>query len=355
METILTQADGFTLQLTDTPGDDNRAFLHQQIRAYNNNVSPHHLAVRQPGARQSLAVFLRDETGQIIGGLAGDTYWNWLEIDDFWIAESWRGQGVGRKMLHAAEVEAMLRGCTHAVLKTFDFQAFGFYSKSGYRAVGQLDDYPPGHTFYWLRKEFGRAGRVTFRSVRSEADTLAYLVQINRNYPDRPALLRHIESHLAALPGESPPVVELCCGPGMLARHLVSRLPQIRYTGFDESAAFVDFASRQLRPFASRTKVIRADVNADDWPAKLPGPAEAIVSLQSLHDLGDESHVRRIYCRARELLAPGGLFLNADLVVPPAQPHPTATDPGRLSIHRHMALLRVCGLSARWKWPTLPA
>jgi hypothetical protein len=71
METTIFQVDRLTISLTNEPGEENRTFLRQQIRAYNNIVSPHHLAARQPGAVQPLAVFLRDEVGQIIGGLAG--------------------------------------------------------------------------------------------------------------------------------------------------------------------------------------------------------------------------------------------------------------------------------------------
>lgn len=33
-------------------------------------------------------------------------------------------------------------------------RACGFYEKSGYRVIGQLTDYPPGATYFWLRKDF---------------------------------------------------------------------------------------------------------------------------------------------------------------------------------------------------------
>jgi len=32
--------------------------------------------------------------------------------------------------------------------------ARGFYEKSGYRVVGQLDDYSHGQSYYWMRKDF---------------------------------------------------------------------------------------------------------------------------------------------------------------------------------------------------------
>ena len=53
-----------------------------------------------------------------------------------------------------AEREAEERGCSRAKLRTFGFQARGFYQKEGYRVVGELEDYPPGRSFYWMRKDF---------------------------------------------------------------------------------------------------------------------------------------------------------------------------------------------------------
>jgi hypothetical protein len=46
------------------------------------------------------------------------------------------------------------RGCTRAHTSTYAFQALAFYQRHGYQVIGQLDDYPDGYTFYWLRKDF---------------------------------------------------------------------------------------------------------------------------------------------------------------------------------------------------------
>jgi hypothetical protein len=57
-------------------------------------------------------------------------------------------------MMNTVEQVAIKRGCRMAQVKTWDFQARGFYERFGYTVAGRMDDYPPGHTFYWLRKEF---------------------------------------------------------------------------------------------------------------------------------------------------------------------------------------------------------
>jgi GNAT superfamily N-acetyltransferase len=98
-------------------------------------------------------VVLRDDTGTIIAGCVCETRWHWLYVDILWVHESWRGQGIGTRLLDAAEAEARRRGCTKAHLDTISFQARPFYESLGWRVFGVLDDHPPGHTRYYLQKD----------------------------------------------------------------------------------------------------------------------------------------------------------------------------------------------------------
>ena len=145
--------DDLKITLTDIPTPEERDFMHQQIRAYNNQESEYHRNIR-PSGPKPLAVFIRNSQNKILGGLVGDTYWGWLNIDDFWIDKSLWGKGYGKKLLEMAETEAKSRGCLSAFLSTYSFQARGFYEKFGYRIIGQMDDYPPGQSYYWMRKDF---------------------------------------------------------------------------------------------------------------------------------------------------------------------------------------------------------
>ena len=128
-------------------------FLRGQIRTFNDAHSPPHRAAREPGAVRPLHVVLTDAHGEIIGGLAGSTYWDWLEIEHFYVPAELRGQGVGSSLLATAETEARRRGALHAFLTTFSFQARTFYAKRGYIVVGTLEGYPPGSADFWMRKE----------------------------------------------------------------------------------------------------------------------------------------------------------------------------------------------------------
>lgn len=101
---------------------------------------------------KNLCFVLQTPSGEIVGGVIGATYWNWLYINLMWIREDLRGQGYGQELLTLAEDEARKRGATHAYLDTFSFQAPDFYQKSGYHEFGRLDNFPPGHTRYFLSK-----------------------------------------------------------------------------------------------------------------------------------------------------------------------------------------------------------
>lgn len=123
---------------------DDPSFVLRELIAFNEGVTG-------PAGAGDLTVIARHD-GENVGGLVGLTHWNWLHIRLFWIAEPFRRQGVGTRLLRAAEDEARLRGCEHAHLDTFSFQALPFYQKHGYTVFGQLEDYPPGHRRFFLQK-----------------------------------------------------------------------------------------------------------------------------------------------------------------------------------------------------------
>ena len=94
-----------------------------------------------------------DETGAIIGGILGGTYWGWLYVDILWVDENRRRQGIGSKLLQKAEHEAARRGCHHVHLDTMSWQAPAFYQKHGYEILGVLPDIPEGNQKYLLFKK----------------------------------------------------------------------------------------------------------------------------------------------------------------------------------------------------------
>lgn len=105
-----------------------------------------------PADERPVKFVARDASGTVVGGILGHTRWRWMYIAKLWVDESARGQGVGARLMEAAEDLARSRGCTDVSLDTFDFQARPFYEKLGYELFGTLEGYPPGSRQYYLRK-----------------------------------------------------------------------------------------------------------------------------------------------------------------------------------------------------------
>ena len=99
-----------------------------------------------------LAIFERDDDGQMVAGIYGWTWGGTCEIDMLWLDESLRKQGRGTLMLRAAEEEARRRGCTQITLGSHGFQAPDFYLRHGYTLVATVDDYPRGSSDNWFLK-----------------------------------------------------------------------------------------------------------------------------------------------------------------------------------------------------------
>ena len=187
----------------------------------------------------------------------------------------------------------------------------------------------------------GRIFVRSFRDVRSVDDVASYVAGLALNWPQRREVVRHICRQVSQVPYTAPHVVELGSGSGILAEALLTEMPELTYTGVDNSEPLQAVARKELASFGARARLIRADLNADDWPTFDYGSVHAVVSMQSLHDLGDESRVYRIYELAKGLLTPAGLFLNADLVLPSDLPNPN--HPGRCSVARHLQILEAQG------------
>lgn len=101
-----------------------------------------------------LQILRRDETGKIVAGLTGKTFWNWLYIDILWVDEALRGRDVGSKLVRAAEEEAVRRGCHSAYLWTESFEGPAFYPKLGYEKFVTKTDFPIGFSRIGFMKRF---------------------------------------------------------------------------------------------------------------------------------------------------------------------------------------------------------
>lgn len=99
-----------------------------------------------------VAFTLRDEAGELRGGILGDIWGGWLHITVLFVDDEFRGSGWGDRLIEAAEEAARAAGCRGIHLETFSFQARPLYEKHGYTVFAALEDFPPGHTNYFMRK-----------------------------------------------------------------------------------------------------------------------------------------------------------------------------------------------------------
>ena len=133
-------------RITNDGNERDTEELHALLKDYN---------LHHRGASQSvpLGVFLEDAQGQKLAGLTGETFGNWLCIQYLFVSERLRGQGIGSRLLAAAESEALQRGCRYAFVDTFSFQAPTFYENHGYCEVFTLENYPYTGKRHYYTKE----------------------------------------------------------------------------------------------------------------------------------------------------------------------------------------------------------
>lgn len=140
----------YELALTDVDDPEVEKAIIAPLVEYNNSKAG-------PGNGRPLVISIRDKSGSVIGGLSGSTSRRWLFTHLLVVPEQLRRQGVGSEIMKIAEEEAIARNCVGAWLDTFEFQARGFYEKLGYVCFGEIQDYPPGFSRFFMKKQLSIA------------------------------------------------------------------------------------------------------------------------------------------------------------------------------------------------------
>lgn len=116
-------------------------------------LSAHNQAKAGPRNSKPVTLSLRDDSGEIVGGLVGELKWEWLYVDLLWIDERHRGAGLGEGLMAHAEQEAREHGAKGIYLATMSIQAPEFYPRLGYRECGRMENYPvAGQTLHHFTK-----------------------------------------------------------------------------------------------------------------------------------------------------------------------------------------------------------
>ncbi|MGO4705849.1 GNAT family N-acetyltransferase [Microvirga sp. 2MCAF38] len=99
------------------------------------------------------AILIPDpKTGEPIGGLWAQSRWGGFHIEMLIVPASLRGQGVGSRLMNAAETAARRQNCHHIWLETYNFQARPFYERFGFQVFGQIEGPAPIYPRFFMKK-----------------------------------------------------------------------------------------------------------------------------------------------------------------------------------------------------------
>ncbi|WP_246140916.1 GNAT family N-acetyltransferase [Bacillus marasmi] len=129
---------------------DDSPYIRQRLREYNIK----HLSEKDVDfVDEDFCFKVKDEVGNILGGVSGNTKMQSLFIQFLWIDESIRGKGFGKKLIRRVENFAVEKKCRFIKVDTFSFQAPDFYQSLGFEIYGKVEDFPEGHNHYFLIKK----------------------------------------------------------------------------------------------------------------------------------------------------------------------------------------------------------
>ena len=150
------------------------------------------------------------------------------------------------------------------------------------------------------------------RAIWSQSDTEVYRSLSRYAVPQRERQIEIIVARVAkAMPDGD--VLDLCCGEGFLTSALLAQSPDSRVLAYDGSDDML--AETQARAeHSARLVTRRIDLAARDWRHG-ERPLRAVVSSLAVHHL-DAAGKRALFGDVLGMLAPGGVFVLADVVQP---------------------------------------
>ena len=113
----------------------------------------------------------------------------------------------------------------------------------------------------------------------------------------------------AVLDGRPPRVLDLAGGTGTISLRTLARFPAAETTVVDLDPALLAIAGASL---ADRATIVTADLGTPEWRSTLPHQEyDAVLTATALHWLPAD-RLEQLYAELRDVLRPGGVFVNAD-------------------------------------------
>lgn len=119
------------LHISRETNKTDKQYINEELYKFNLKYFPEDLR----GRYEEINLYLKDDSGNVRGGILAEVCWNWLEIHIFMIDEDIRKSGFGTKLLVEMEKIAREKECDFIKLDTLSFQALGFYEKMGTKSL----------------------------------------------------------------------------------------------------------------------------------------------------------------------------------------------------------------------------
>jgi ubiquinone/menaquinone biosynthesis C-methylase UbiE len=134
---------------------------------------------------------------------------------------------------------------------------------------------------------------------------------VTRDEERRP-LLRRMFTSLPFSSEKPIRVLDVGGGYGLVTEELLKLHPHAQVTLQDYSEPMLEHARQRLSAHADQIAYVSCDLRDASWTARVGGPFDVAISAIALHNLRDPKLIAACYRGIRELLAPGGAFVNCD-------------------------------------------
>ena len=142
----------------------------------------------------------------------------------------------------------------------------------------------------------------------------------------RRTILRRVVCLIPHVPDTAIRVLDVGAGYGALSAQVLARFPRAKLVCQDFSEPMFAHARERLASASDRVTFAKSDLGTPDWTQALAGPFDAVVSAIAIHNVRYPERIRAIYGEIFGLVAPGGCFLNADLIFPSGRTTAAAYD-----------------------------